>query len=108
MGQRAHLGERMATACLREPLDQRIGLGVQEQYAQVDGTLAKLSDPGRQLFQGRTAAYVYADRDASIAFLRKEIDEARQQIDRQVVDAVVPAIFQHLERYALAGARHAG
>src|SRR5690348_2897953 len=84
LGQGARIvRERMAAAGLGKALDQRVRLGIEEQHAQVDRSLAQLRDPSRQFLQRWTAAYVHADRNASVAFVRKKIDEAGQQIDRQ-------------------------
>ena len=65
--------QRMAAARFGEALDQRVGLGIEEQHAQIDRRARRSSrDPGRQLFERRAAAHVDADRDASIAVAARE------------------------------------
>ncbi len=71
--------------------------------------LPQLGDRGGQLLQRRAAAHVHAHGDARVARLRAEnATTLGEQIGRQVVHAVVAAVLQHIERHALARARHPG
>ena len=55
----------------------------------------------------RDAAGIHADRDALLAARIEKLHHVEQQRRRQVVDAVVAAVFQDVERDALARARKA-
>ena len=68
----------------------------------VDAALPELRQITWQLGQRRAAAHVDADRDASVTFLRKKLHQAFEQLGRQIVDAIIGAVLEHIERDALA------
>ena len=89
-------------------LMQRVGLGVEKQHAHVDAARFQIGDVLRQLAERVAAARVDADGDARVAGALQEIDHRGQQPGRQIVDGVIGAVFERLQRHAFAGSRQAG
>ena len=94
--------ERMPATGFGKALDQGFGLGIEEDQVHVDAALLELRQIARQFGQRRAAAYVDADRDAFVSFLRKKLHQAIEELGRQIVDAIVGAVLEHIERDALA------
>ena len=105
------VAQRMAAPRFREALDQRLGLCFQEQRSRTsmlralaDRRCAAAARPSvsplrtSMLTRGAGVAGGIAEMTTSVG----------QQLRRQVVDAVIAAVLQRLERHAFAGAGQAG
>ncbi|MNC86085.1 hypothetical protein D3C83_17170 [compost metagenome] len=98
----------MAPARLGEALDQRVGLGFEEQDPHVVSALAEIRDLPGQFGELRGGARVDAQRRAFPPARGQQIHRLPQQLQRQVVHVIVAAVLEHVERHALARAREAG
>ena len=98
------LAQWMAPPRLGETLDQGLVLGLQEQQPHVHPHLLECRDGLRQLAHRGAAARVHAQGDVVMAGAGKRFEQRHHQGDREVVHAVVAAVFQHIERDALTGA----
>jgi hypothetical protein len=98
------IAQRMAPARLGKALEQGFGLGVEKQHAHIDAARFEVGYLPRELVERITAARIDADGDLGVAGVAHQIDHFRQQLRGQVIGGVVSAVFECLERYALARA----
>ena len=100
--------QRMPPARLAIALEQRFLVGAQEQHLAVHAALLELRDQSRHRGDlGGAVAGIDADGGVAVGRLvraHRVRDEHRQQPGRNVVDAVVVQVFEHVQRHALAGA----
>ncbi len=94
------------TAALAIALEQSAVVGIEEEAGKFNPPfVANLSQQVLQFFRVTgQVAHVDADRQLVILALDRD-DQLGQQVDRQVIYAVVAQIFQHPQGYRLAGAR---
>src|SRR5258706_5499134 len=95
--------EGVSPAGLGKAPEERRLARLEVEHAAVDAARAQLLDVLRQRRQ-RCAARIDADGGLVMSGFGEEIHRFHQEIGRQVVDAVVAAVFQDFQRDALAGA----
>ena len=98
------IAQGMAPPCFGKALEQGFILGLQKQQFHVHAFLLERRHGVRQLAHRGAAARVHAQGDAFMAGAGERFEQRHHQGDRQIVDAVVAAVFQDIERDALAGA----
>lgn len=99
-------GQRVQTAALTVAFEQGRVVRIEEEARKLDSPL--VAHLAQQVLQpvclGRQVAHVDADSQLVILALHRH-DQLGQQVDRQVVHAVVPEILEHPQGHRLAGAR---
>ncbi len=100
----------MAPARLLVAVEQRLVLGVEEQHAMTQAHPLQLVEHRRERVEILAAAHVADDRGALDlgAFVHEQLDQAADHARRQVVDAEVAGVLEHVHRGRLPGAREAG
>ena len=109
VGDRAALGGRMRPARLAEAAHQHVVARLEVDHLERDaGARAARRTPGN-VVEEAPLAHVDAERDAADVLARAlpQLDEARDERHRQVVDAVEAEVLEHVDRGALARARRA-
>jgi hypothetical protein len=94
----------VAAPCLGKTPQQGARRRLEVQHTAVDAAAAKPRDVLRKRGQ-RRAARIDAQRDAVVARLGEKIDHLEEQLRGQIVDAVIAAVLEHVERDGLARAR---
>ena len=103
LGERARVArKRMPAARFREPLDQRVDLGVEVEKAHIPPGATRMRDGLRESGQARPGLDVERHRHAVLAAGGEMRDRLRQQRGRQVVDRVIAGILERGQRHALA------
>ena len=92
----------MASACFGEAPYQRVVLCVEEQDAQIHARLPERVQGAWQELKRFSAARIDTDGDFFVAGFAQEIGCFGEQQDRQVVDAIVAAVFERLDGDAFA------
>src|SRR5713101_2431573 len=99
--------QRMAPACFGEAPDQGIVFRIEEEQAQSHA----LSFQRRHVFRDELERIAHAGVDAHsnmvVAGAAEQFRRLLEQLPREIVDAVVTAVLEGIERDALAGAREA-
>ena len=101
--------DRVLAAGLGEAPQQLVVVGEQEHDLALDAALLELLDERRHGFDFRRRV-ARVDAHGGAAVLRLVVaqgvrDEGLQQGRRDVVDAVEPGVFEHVQCHALAGSR---
>ena len=97
----------MAATRLREAPHQRIGLSIKKEQVNIYALPLKLLYVTWKLLYAITTTHIHANSNALITSLAQGLHEVYQQSGRQVVHAIVSAIFKRPERHALARAGEA-
>ncbi len=100
-------GERMAAARFGKALDQHVVARIEEDAANIDPVRRELLQLGRQGRDAAAAAHVDRHRDARLPLAQQVARQPGQQCRRQVVDAEVAGILQHVQRDGFSGTRQA-
>lgn len=100
----------MPAARLLVAADERRGVRVEEQDAVVAAHVADGVERVKELLKIAARAHIGHERDALIPLRRGKADlrEARNECDRQIIDAVIAEILQCRDGAALARTGHAG
>ncbi len=102
--------ERMAPARLLVAVDQRLLGGLEEQHVVIQPERVEIVDDGLQRLEVDAAAHVGDDGGALDlgALVHEQLDQRADHLRRQVVDAEVAGVLEHVHRRRLAGAGEAG
>ena len=102
--------ERVAAAGLLVAGHQRLLGGLEEQHAVVQAQRVQVVDDRPQRLEVDAAAHVGDDRRALDlgALVHEQLDQRADHLRRQVVDAEVARVLEHVHRRRLAGAGEAG
>ena len=98
----AAVTQRMAAASLGKTLYQHLAPGFQKQQAHIHLLPSQIGQLLRQQVQGLAAASIDADRHARMTGLLQIKCHLLQQVGREIVHAIIAAVFQHGKRDALA------
>ena len=104
------LGERMAAAVLAIAADQDLVRSLEEQHLAGHLMVAQGLDGVEQLVEQPLAAQVarHAEMAADAGVDADDLRELQDEAGRQVVDAEIPHVLEHVHGLRAAGAGHAG
>src|SRR5579871_1310157 len=108
VGDRAALGGGVRAPGLAEAAHEHVVVGLEVEDLDDGARRAQLGEHAGEVEQEPPRAHVDAQRDAPDLLARAlpQLEEARHQRHRQIVDAVEAEVLEHVQRGALARARH--